>query len=553
MHPLLIAAIANVALVTAADAFVAHDTQEHLQEYVPINDYPELEPIVGVNPSSDQAQAQAEADNVNLERRQRVSPKANSAITHALYFSWDCWVSSSSTSLTTILNNGGISAVDSNTNYNAETCFQKCKANSYSTTNPNYFHFGLSNGNSNGGKCWCATTAQFEALTNVPGKITHPNTNQCIACNNGKEDCGSGATSIWFYRTFSIGSDLDVIGNNVRKFQYMDCYDDSSSTRTLADKKTTWLKPLTAAGCAVTCSGSTYTHFGLEWYNQCWCGTLNSSAVTSTRCTLPCLMDPTSPSTCGGAGAINVYKYVSSLTANSPKTILSVGSGRVIANVQVNILLWGSGVANTQDLAPFYTAIVSSQSNYWKVLNQYNNIGTGSYVETTTLGTSTTGGTLPRVTGTIDNDAIRTYLTNYLNGKTKTVNSYYSIHLPSGLSVTNFAKTSCVDFCAYHDTISVNSVTVTYAVFPDISSSSCKCFLNSDYENRMAVISHDLVEVVTDPDWDSTGKGTGWVQSNAFNEITDVCTNQRGWITIGSTNYPVTAVWSNRAGACVFS
>jgi hypothetical protein len=116
----------------------------------------------------------------------------------------------------------------------------------------------------------------------------------------------------------------------------------------------------------------------------------------------------------------------------------------------------------------------------------------------------------------------------------------------------------CVDFCAYHSnfTAIVNGspLYVPYTVHPDIKENGCQCGINRLWTNMRIAMAHELAEAVTDP-----VIPRGWTYTNLIrqNEVVDLCVNQRARINItisGETySHPVSALWSNRAGACVFS
>lgn len=64
-------------------------------------------------------------------------------------------------------------------------------------------------------------------------------------------------------------------------------------------------------------------------------------------------------------------------------------------------------------------------------------------------------------------------------------------------------------------------------------------------------MSHELMEVATDPYWDTNAIFGGWWSNKNWNEIADNC----NWIVctrlIASINYTIQQIWSNGQSKCV--
>ena len=150
-------------------------------------------------------------------------------------------------------------------------------------------------------------------------------------------------------------------------------------------------------------------------------------------------------------------------------------------------------------------------------------------------------------------------------------NTIYVIHFPPGTNIVDetyeyvdFAGrtvthinmgASCVQYCAYHDAyINVNpSLTLfSYVVMPDFSQNAgcaAGCGSGTPFEVYTEVLSHELLETVTDP------FGTGWLNNCAAGEeeIADVCSPYRFSVP-RRTSTPGTPVCPNRwAMSAVFS
>nr|XP_019007470.1 uncharacterized protein I206_07728 [Kwoniella pini CBS 10737]OCF46251.1 hypothetical protein I206_07728 [Kwoniella pini CBS 10737] len=79
------------------------------------------------------------------------------------------------------------------------------------------------------------------------------------------------------------------------------------------------LTGMTRSACASYCSSNGYTLAGLQYSQECWCGSVLSNGAslykTSTSCTMPCKGD--SSSTCGGRNAISLLITDSALSTLS--------------------------------------------------------------------------------------------------------------------------------------------------------------------------------------------------------------------------------------------
>jgi hypothetical protein len=163
-------------------------------------------------------------------------------------------------------------------------------------------------------------------------------------------------------------------------------------------------------------------------------------------------------------------------------------------------------------------------------------------------------------TGTTLTDAqVQAELTRLINAHlipAPTANTYYPVHFPAGVSITDSAgNKSCVIFCAYHGTYSLNGVNVNYGVIPD-QGGGCAggCGANAVQANNLtSVSSHELVEATTDP---AVGLATvygpplAWYNANK-GEIGDICNGQQATVTLGDgKSYVVQKEWSNAANSC---
>ncbi|KAJ3253050.1 hypothetical protein HK103_001012 [Boothiomyces macroporosus] len=234
---------------------------------------------------------------------------------------------------------------------------------------------------------------------------------------------------------------------------------------------------------------------------------------------------------------------------------LTYYGGPVISNVKVFTIFWGgqSNVQYASQINQFYTGVTNSA--LFDMLAQYDtptqNIGRGSFIGSYDY----TGA----ATGTLDDSTIQTTLKSLISsGKVPAAdsNTYYAIHFAPGVSITQGGSSSCVEFCAYHNTIQNGSGYIYYGIIPD-QGGSCAGGCGSDsnpFNNLCSVSSHELIEATTDP---AVGLATGnsaplaWYDSNN-GEIGDICNAQQGTIVGGDGNtYVVQAEFSNKDNACI--
>jgi hypothetical protein len=222
------------------------------------------------------------------------------------------------------------------------------------------------------------------------------------------------------------------------------------------------------------------------------------------------------------------------------------GNGPVISSVEVVPALWNGGLTNgtiRSELHCFYTALVHSP--FMDMMAEFDTptqtIGRGSVDSTVSF--------VPTRTSTsLSHDDIQNEIAHQIDVGTlpaPNANTLYMVQLPPRVVVHAFGDTSCVDFCAYHDSFSHNSKQIRYGVLPDDSpGSGCDtgCGPGGVFGSMSASISHELAEAVTDPD-----PFSGW--TNSAGEIADGCSAST---TLPGTNYLVQQLESNTAGAmCV--
>lgn len=262
---------------------------------------------------------------------------------------------------------------------------------------------------------------------------------------------------------------------------------------------------------------------------------------------------------------------------SNPPARLEWFGGRVVSNVSVHSVYYGTGSyqkdvgPNESGISGFFAGVTNSVHFDW--LTEYNipgqTIGRGSFRGKTTISPS-----LVNNAATIDDRNIQAELDAQLSsggvpapdleagGFVKTV---YAIFLPQGKTITQGGATGGLPegFCAYHSTILHNGLAVPYMVLPDFDDPTklydqgCGTDKVSLFNNFTSVTSHELIEVVTDPDvglaTPTDSSPVAWYDLN-YAEIGDICAGQDGKVVGGNgILYTVQSEFSNAANDCILT
>lgn len=250
---------------------------------------------------------------------------------------------------------------------------------------------------------------------------------------------------------------------------------------------------------------------------------------------------------------------------------LNYYGGRVISNVQVVAVNWGSGVDSTvsSGIGGFYSAVTNSA--YFDWLTEYNTvgktgfgdglagsnqtIGRGTFLSMVTITPSTSSTNI--TDAQIQSEIIAKINSGVLPAPTTdaggNVNTIYMINFPGTITTHDpSGGSSCVQFCAYHGTLTRNGQNIPYGVLPDLGGACASgCGASTKFNNTTSVASHELIEAVTDME---VGIGTtvarplAWYDPAAGNgEIGDICNAQQATV----AGYTVQKEWSNSSNACI--
>jgi hypothetical protein len=263
--------------------------------------------------------------------------------------------------------------------------------------------------------------------------------------------------------------------------------------------------------------------------------------------------------------------------AEPTSTRLAYYGGRVVSAAQLWLVPWGAARQ-----APYVTATGEPSvgsflaglgpSGYLAGLSQY---GTDRPAVDGRLGTAQAIGparfagaallTPTSARGSLDDAALRDELARQLvagglpapevDAAGNPV-SVYLVFLPAGITVTLGGEASCRELCAYHGTLTAGGREAYYAVIPDMSpGSGCDlgCGGATPFENVTSVASHEIVEVITDPE---VGLAQGLAPPLAWydplgGEIGDLCNGLSQPVALAGVPYALQRWWSNADGACV--
>jgi hypothetical protein len=266
-------------------------------------------------------------------------------------------------------------------------------------------------------------------------------------------------------------------------------------------------------------------------------------------------------------------------TPQTPAVQLNYYGGPVVSNLQVVVVLWGSGVSTvvTNGIEDFFKSMINS--SYFDLLSEYSTYGPpigGGTGTNQSIGRGTFGGLLtiaPSICNappcTITDAQLQTELLSQITAanlpppeldSSGNVNTLYMIYFPPGVTIQLENFNSCVEFCAYHGTTTstFNSKSLAYGVMPDFGPTSmCTrgCGTGTEFENITSISSHEMAETVTDYDaelatpyfpplaWIDPVYGTG--------EIGDICNHIETTVTTPGGIYTVQQLWSNQLNACV--
>ena len=185
-----------------------------------------------------------------------------------------------------------------------ESCQTFC-----SSSNNNYALAGIEFG----GECYCGNGLQSYSSVGYTG---------CnMACTGNKtEFCGgSSRLSLYNLTTYVPPTTVKQVGTYLSQ----GCYNEATNGRLLTGKSYTNNTGMTVESCVNFCQALGATYAGLEYAQQCFCGSsLPSTAVVAdaSKCNMLCTGN--SKEFCGSSSLLNVYK-------DTPSSVSSAGTPKM--------------------------------------------------------------------------------------------------------------------------------------------------------------------------------------------------------------------------------
>jgi len=279
------------------------------------------------------------------------------------------------------------------------------------------------------------------------------------------------------------------------------------------------------------------------------------------------------------------------VAAQCQSPALTYYGGPILQSPVIVAVFWNGNVnsaltAPTTGIGQFYADV--TQSSYWSWLQEYDTVGLtggteqailpgsfgGQFTITPTHCPTTTSTTNCKLTDAELQTELNTQIANGVlpaptldcTGNTNTI---YMVSFPPHISLSgpDGSGTSCVQFCAYHNTGTysgtgtANGKPLVYAALMDEFTGTCAtgCGANSTgLANSTDSASHELVEAVTDADigldtQNGYANPAAWGDNNnQCGEIGDICdANSAGdTITVSGRKWVVQELWSNKQGKC---
>lgn len=145
-----------------------------------------------------------------------------------------------------------------------------------------------------GRECYCSSTVNLATVTP---------SGQCnVPCSGDSTAICGGPQALIIYTTTAKPNDVVTLSNGWQSKHV--CLTDGVNGRLLNGASMT-SDTLTPLSCTNFCKEKGFTGAGMEYANQCYCGTVPSNATTSSNCNMACSGDQTA--LCGGGNALTIY------------------------------------------------------------------------------------------------------------------------------------------------------------------------------------------------------------------------------------------------------
>ncbi|KAJ7479209.1 glycosyl hydrolase family 71-domain-containing protein [Mycena latifolia] len=210
------------------------------------------------------------------------------------------------------LNNGIHTSTSTN---NVTTCLSTCK-------NAGYVYAGVEYGV----ECWCASTLTTGVSATSAGECD-------MGCSSGTGICGGGNRINVYFAAVGLGTTTSVSTTTTSpaatatstsvagvSWNYLGCYPDPNSPRTLSSGISTSTNTNSVSTCLTTCKNAGYVYAGVEYGVECWCASAMTAGVSATsegECGMAC---SGGTGICGGGNKINIYSAAAGLGTTTTTT-----------------------------------------------------------------------------------------------------------------------------------------------------------------------------------------------------------------------------------------
>jgi WSC domain len=158
-----------------------------------------------------------------------------------------------------------------------------------------------------GGECYCGAKLSVGAISTFSSQCNTP------CAGNKAQTCGGSAHLSLYGASPGKPAETPVAHPEVNQFAYVGCFAENASgvPRALPGGTVADQSEMTVTACGRFCLNRGFLVFGLEYKNECYCGTVDDRAkmkrATEADCSMAC--SGASDQTCGGSSRLGVYQW----------------------------------------------------------------------------------------------------------------------------------------------------------------------------------------------------------------------------------------------------
>lgn len=348
-------------------------------------------------------------------------------------------------------------------------------------------------------QCFCG-----DSLSSSSTEVADSDCN--MACGgDSTETCGgSNLLSVYENNEYATPG-----GSTIPGYKYLGCYNDTTASRSLSGGYT-GSDTMTVEACASYCNGANY--FGVEYYDECYCGdtlATDSTVQAVTDCSYPC--SGNSSEFCGGSNRLDLYQLISAIVTTSSEPVSSSTTSTTVVSSSTTISI------STTTSTIVSSSIPSSSSTTVPV-----SVSTISSSTTSTSATTTTVSSTGLPSGWayrgcyIDNiGGVRSMLTEENDNATMTIESCIGECISLGYTVAGMEYSDqcfCDDYIRNNASLSASDSDCAMTCAGD-SSEIC------GGPNLLSVYSNAAITVLPVPTVQTTGLPGSWVYQGCLQYV----------------------------------